>query len=254
MKLAHQSSTALFCIALGISTLYSLKTHAQSSLFSKDNIKTLCYLDGEIIYDPEASMTLQALETINPKDIDVHHLITEQTALKLYGPRGKSGVYLLYSKKDPASINRNRIIIQNFCTDYKVAPFEIYRDLHPNDSLINCFALKSGEIPAEFPGGNQALGKFIGEHLKMPEDAKANMIMGKVTIGFLIEETGVLSEIKPIYGKNLGCNLAAEAVKIMTELPRMYPATYKGKPRKSFSAVTITYKISEQEAPLEASN
>jgi len=232
---------------LAVLSLFSIKSQAQN-LFSKSIIKSVCYLDGEIIYDPEASITMQALERINPRDINIRHFIKEDVALKLYGSQGKYGVYLLYSKNDPAAIQRDRSIIAKFCSDYQVSPYLAMKNKYPADSILDCTNPAPGEIPPEFPGGVSALQKFISDRLKLPEDARQNSIMGRVTVGFIVRQSGVVTDMQAVYGKRLGCNLASEAVKILSDLPRLYPATLNGKPHDAYYSLTISYKITDQDS------
>lgn len=49
------------------------------------------------------------------------------------------------------------------------------------------------DVQPEFPGGNDALYKYVGANLKYPAAAKENNITGKVIVQFIIEKDGTIS-------------------------------------------------------------
>ena len=52
------------------------------------------------------------------------------------------------------------------------------------------------EEPAEFPGGERALYRYISEHVKYPVIAQENGVEGKVYVNFVVDETGNAIDIK----------------------------------------------------------
>lgn len=48
---------------------------------------------------------------------------------------------------------------------------------------------------AQFPGGLEALAKFLIDNVKYPEAAEAYAVEGKVVMDFVVEKDGSLSEI-----------------------------------------------------------
>jgi protein TonB len=61
-----------------------------------------------------------------------------------------------------------------------------------------------------YPGGPQAMKKFIGEHLVYPESAKETRIKGTVTIDYTIDYKGNVIETKIISSLGYGCDEEAE--------------------------------------------
>ncbi|MFT5750078.1 MAG: TonB family protein, partial [Ancylomarina sp.] len=89
------------------------------------------------------------------------------------------------------------------------------------------------EMP-EFPGGILELRKWVKSNVKYPEIAREKKIIGKVYIGFVINEYGkveggkVLRSIDPL--------LDREALRVVNSMPNWKPGKQKGKPVKvSFS-------------------
>lgn len=67
-----------------------------------------------------------------------------------------------------------------------------------------------------YPGGPQALKKFIGEQLVYPEEAKEPRIKGTVTIDYTIDYRGNVIKIKIISSLGYGCDEeAARLVKLL---------------------------------------
>ena len=55
------------------------------------------------------------------------------------------------------------------------------------------------EMP-EFPGGTDALLKFVGENLRYPEEAQNNNIQGRVILKFVVNPDGSVDRIEILKG------------------------------------------------------
>lgn len=74
-----------------------------------------------------------------------------------------------------------------------------------------------GPFP-EFPGGQEALKKYIKENLVYPVDAKTEKIEGKVVLQFTIGSEGRISDIKSIK-EGVDKRLVAEAIRLVEAMP-----------------------------------
>lgn len=97
------------------------------------------------------------------------------------------------------------------------------------------------EIPAEFPGGQQALYRWLGQHLHYPDVAKYNNIQGKVVVSFVIEKDGSIGRVTVIRSKDP--NLDKEAVRLIKSMPRWTPARYNGQPISSQMNIPINFSL-----------
>ena len=61
--------------------------------------------------------------------------------------------------------------------------------------LIATVALYAADKPS-FPGGDQALNKYLAENLHYPKQAQDNGIEGNVPIQFIVKAAGTISSIK----------------------------------------------------------
>lgn len=80
----------------------------------------------------------------------------------------------------------------------------------------------------EYPGGNNAMYKFIEANLRMPTKARKAGISGKVFLGFVIEVTGGITHVSVLKGLGFGCD--EEAVRLVESMPRWKPGKQDGKP------------------------
>lgn len=87
------------------------------------------------------------------------------------------------------------------------------------------FFLIVEEMP-QFPGGNEAMFKYIGENLEYPTEAKEAGIEGRVFVEFIVEKDGSISNVKIIRGIGHGCDEATK--KIVESMPNWEPGKQRG--------------------------
>ncbi|MCL2597597.1 MAG: TonB family protein, partial [Paludibacter sp.] len=76
---------------------------------------------------------------------------------------------------------------------------------------------QSVDVLPEFPGGRDALLKFISDNIKYPDEAVKKGIQEKITVRFVVNKDGSVSDVT-VKGKNAELN--AEAVRIIQLLPK----------------------------------
>jgi TonB family protein len=86
-----------------------------------------------------------------------------------------------------------------------------------------------------FPGGEEALRKWIGENVKYPVPAAENGIHGKVYVQFVVEADGSVSRAKVVRG--VDPSLDAEALRVVNASPKWKPGYQGGK------AVPVSYTV-----------
>jgi protein TonB len=88
------------------------------------------------------------------------------------------------------------------------------------------------EMP-EFPGGYNAMNKFIGENIKVPEYAMP--LEGKVYVRFVVDTDGSIKNVRILKGMHRDYDNAA--VKVVSKMPKWKPGKQAGK------AVKVQYEI-----------
>ena len=84
---------------------------------------------------------------------------------------------------------------------------------------------------AEYPGGTEALMKFIMTNLKYPETCRKEGIQGRVVIHFVVNTDGSIVDMEKVRSPH--ADLTAEAMRIIKMMPKWTPATVGGKTVRS---------------------
>lgn len=93
----------------------------------------------------------------------------------------------------------------------------------------------SEEVMPEFPGGEEALIKYLKKNIVYPKLASDYKIEGRVEVDFIIERDGSISNVK--IRKPLGYGCDEEAMRVIRNMPRWKPGMQDGKP------VRVSYMI-----------
>ena len=96
------------------------------------------------------------------------------------------------------------------------------------------------ELP-EFEGGMDAFYRYIGSKLRYPLQARQMGIEGKVSVEFVVEKDGSLSNVKSIKGIGAGCD--AEAVRVVQEAGSFKPGAQRGKPVRVRMVLPVIFKL-----------
>ena len=87
----------------------------------------------------------------------------------------------------------------------------------------------------EYPGGPQALFKYIGENIHYPEAAEKAGIQGRVIATFVVKKDGSIDKVKVV--KSVSPELDEEALRCINAMPKWTPGMQKGQ------AVNVKYTI-----------
>ena len=96
------------------------------------------------------------------------------------------------------------------------------------------------EMPM-FPGGEMALLKFLTDNINYPESAKKAGIEGKVIVRFCIDEEGRTSLVSVL--KAVDPDLDAEAIRVVSALPRFQPGRQSGKPVPVWFMLPVSFAL-----------
>lgn len=99
------------------------------------------------------------------------------------------------------------------------------------------------EIMPEFPGGEQALFKFLAENINYPKKARERGIKGKIYVRFTVDKEGYIQDVEIV--KGVSAELDAEAIRVVTIMPRWKPGTQNGKPVSVVMNLPIVFALKE---------
>ena len=94
------------------------------------------------------------------------------------------------------------------------------------------------EQQPEFPGGVQAMYKWLSEHINYPAVAAEEGISGRVIIEFVVSKTGAIENVKIARGRHPA--LDKEALRVVKAMPNWNPGRNNG------VAVKVTYTLPVQ--------
>jgi TonB family protein len=97
------------------------------------------------------------------------------------------------------------------------------------------------DVMPEFPGGDEALLKYIADSTHYPKEAKEKAIQGKVIARFMVRKDGSVSNVSILKGVN--ALLDDEAIRVVKTLPRFTPGKLKGKKVPVWFMIPISYTL-----------
>ena len=93
----------------------------------------------------------------------------------------------------------------------------------------------------EFPGGDLGLMKFIQKNVRYPAIAKEYNITGKVYVSFIVDKKGSVTNVKIVRGVDK--NLDAEALRVVSLLPKYKPGKQRGKAVRVMFTIPINFTL-----------
>ena len=97
------------------------------------------------------------------------------------------------------------------------------------------------EKDPEFPGGIEALYKYLAENIKYPEQAKTEGVQGKVYVSFVIEADGSVTNANVIRSIGGGCD--EEALRVVQAMPKWTPGMQHGQPVRVQFNLPVIFKL-----------
>lgn len=142
----------------------------------------------------------------------------------------KSGdIYYEYSPtKDIPNLKTNKIITTQ--------PSELQQ-------IGKTYNIAAVEQAPEFPGGTQAMYKWLSQNIVFPTQAAEEGVQGKVMVEFTVTKTGTIENVKVMRSRHPA--LDKEAVRVVRTMPRWYPGRINGQPVNVIYTVPVTFKLQQ---------
>lgn len=97
------------------------------------------------------------------------------------------------------------------------------------------------EVMPEFPGGQGELKRFLASNLVYPGSAIDAGIEGTVTLSFVINAAGEISDIRVVRSLTDACD--KEAIRVVKKMPTWIPGKQNGKAMPVRYSLPIKYKL-----------
>jgi len=121
----------------------------------------------------------------------------------------------------------NELVVNAEVTDdtknIEITPVKIEEEEEEEDVTIFTVV----ENDPEFPGGMEALYKFLRDNIKYPSLARDNNITGRVYVTFVVERDGSIANPRVL--KDIGGGCGAEAIRVVKSMPKWTPGKQRGK-------------------------
>jgi TonB family protein len=97
------------------------------------------------------------------------------------------------------------------------------------------------ETMPSFPGGQDAMTKYMMTTIKYPEEARTKGIQGTVYITYVVEKDGSVSNVKVLRGIGSGCD--EEGVRVVSAMPKWNPGKQRGEFVRVQFNLPINFKL-----------
>ncbi len=120
---------------------------------------------------------------------------------------------------------------QEEATNIEITPVKIDDEEEEDEQII----FQVVENDPEFPGGLEALMKYLKQNIKYPQLARENNITGRVFVTFVVEKDGSVTGVRVL--RDIGGGCGQEAVRVVKSMPKWTPGKQRGK------AVRVQYNL-----------
>jgi len=182
-----------------------------------NEITTQKRIDLRLSINKNGNITqIEPISELSPLSIELLNQVLEEPPL--FNPARVENIPVF------SSMNLNLVLSnQGFC-------------LYNEDKVFT----KPTKMP-EFPGGPEALRRYVAFNIRYPREAAIGNIQGKVIVMFIVDEEGKVSRVK--VAKGVHYLLDEEAMRIVRNMPNFKPGIEEGKPVKVSYAIPINFSL-----------
>ena len=97
-----------------------------------------------------------------------------------------------------------------------------------------------GKPVEEFPGGINALMGYLRDNMVVPDSCWENNIQGRVLVTFIVEKDGSIT--KPVVVKSVHPILDAEALRLVSAMPKWKPGRQNGEVQRVKYTIPVNFR------------
>ncbi|MBR0433725.1 MAG: TonB family protein [Bacteroidaceae bacterium] len=142
--------------------------------------KPLIIVDGQRASEAE-------IQALPPEQIDNITVFKETSAQAVYGDEGKDGAVVIEMKK-----GREQATATEQVDNTKA------QTIQPTTAEADNEIYDEAEQKPRFPGGDAAFNQYIAHHVRYPKAAAENGVEGSVTVQFIVEPDGRITNVHAI--------------------------------------------------------
>lgn len=102
-------------------------------------------------------------------------------------------------------------------------------------------AVKTADKMPAFPGGKEALFRYLAQNIKYPTIAQENKEQGVVNVKMIIGKDGSISKVQVVNSPSPA--LGIEAIRVVNKMPKWIPGEVNGKPVNVEYTFPITFRL-----------
>ena len=194
-------------------------------------------LDNPLLIIDGKRASTEEVKALDPKTIDHVDVLKDKASTELYGEEGKNGVVVI-TTKNATSLDQVHADAPAFTgqatSDEETQKVKVVETVYPE-------VFDVVEKAPEFPGGVEALMKFLSENVRYPEAAHKIGAQGRVLVSFIVEPDGSTSNAHVL--QKVNDDLDAEAVRVIGAMPKWTPGMQDGKAVRVKFTVPITFRL-----------
>jgi len=119
-----------------------------------------------------------------------------------------------------------------------VAPIEEPEEEEEEEDVV----FQIVESMPSFPGGEQALRKYLRDNVKYPQIAIENNIQGRVICEFVVNKDGSIGDVVVIRSGG-DPSLDREAMRVLKQMPKWTPGKQRGKAVRVKYTVPVSFRL-----------
>ena len=187
--------------------------------------------------DVNIDLSLMEQEVVVEDDIVP---ITRQEEVKPPPPPPPQVTDVLTIVEDDVELDEDLDIFDTEMDDTREFDMTISMDLEEEDRSDTEIFYIVEEMP-EFPGGEEALRKYLNTAVKYPPIAQENGIAGRVTVQFVINQNGEVTNVT--IARGVDPSLDREAIRVVQAMPKWKPGRQRNRPVKVSYTVPINFVL-----------
>jgi protein TonB len=138
-------------------------------------------------------------------------------------------------------IKKTEVSTENVEGDVKVEFTEPVKEVVVEDDADKIWTVV--EQQPEFPGGLEAMMKFLQKNMKYPAQARRMGTEGKVFVGFVVNADGRITDVSLV--KGISMELDKEASRVVQSMPPWKPGKQNGRAVRARFVLPVNFKLAD---------
>ena len=193
-------------------------------------------IDKDVIFFVDGKQ-VESIDDINPENIDHMEVLKDKDAMAKFGITDARGVILITTKSSGQTIHLKLDSVPSAKGEFQPSAED---EFHPAVIIVDPALPMVEEMP-EYPGGMEAMMKFVAENLKYPQQMQKEKVEGRVLLSFVVEKDGSVTNIEEV--KSPHPVLTEEAIRVVKLMPKWKPGKQDGKEVRVQFNLPITFRL-----------